>query len=90
MKAKHTPMPWLMDDESPGHITAKNGDAIADCFRVYIKLDRRTCMANARLIAHAPELHELLVRGLSSGVFDDAPTFRGDVIKLLKSVEGKL
>lgn len=89
MKARHTPSPWLLDTESPGHVTAQNGDAIADCFLVYSNLDRRTCMANARLIAHAPELYELLVRGLSSGVLDDAPVYRGDVIKLLKNVEGK-
>ncbi len=89
MKPKHTPAPWLMDDESPGHITAQNGEAIADCFLVYTGLDKRTCMANARLIAHAPELYALLVRGLAAGVLDDAPVFRGDVVRLLKSIEGK-
>jgi hypothetical protein len=89
MKARHTPEPWLLDPDSPGHVTAQNGDAIADCFLVYSGLDRRTCLANARLIAHAPELYELLVRGLGSGVFEGAPTFRGEVIKLLKNVEGR-
>lgn len=88
MKIKHSPAPWLIDAESPCHVTTQGGIALADCDLVYSALDKRTKEANARLIAHAPELHELLSRGLNSGVFDDAPVFRGDVIKLLNNIKG--
>ncbi len=88
MKIKHSPAPWLIDTESPCHVTTQGGIALADCDLVYSALDKRTKEANARLIAHAPELYDLLLRGLNCGVFDDAPMFRADVVKLLKSAGG--
>ncbi len=88
MKSKHSPGPWLIDNESFGHVMTQEGYAIADCDLVYSSLDKRAKESNARMIVHAPELYDLLLRGLNCGVFDDAPMFRADVVKLLKSAGG--
>lgn len=85
----HTRGPWLLDTESPGHVMTQDGYAIADCFLVYSSLDKRQCLANARLIAAAPELYELLERGLNAGVFNAAPGFRADVLRALQELGGR-
>lgn len=85
----HTKGPWLIDAESPCTITARDGSAIADCDLVYSRLSNAERKANARLVSIAPDMFELLQRSLNSGAFDARPVFRGDVIKLLKSIEGK-
>jgi len=89
MKSLHTPAPWLLDPDTPGHVMTHEGYAIADCFLVYSSIDKRQCLANARLIAGAPELYELLSRGLESGVFDGAPVFERDVVELLSEITGR-
>lgn len=86
-KPKHTPYPWLLDAECPGHVTNQSGDAIADCFLVYSNIDRRQCMANARLIAHAPELYWVLVSGLQNGLFKNFPLFAEQVETLLMEID---
>lgn len=89
IRPRHTPPPWIMDDQSPGHVMSQDGDGIADCFLVYSNIDKRQSLANARLIAHAPEMFALLQSGFASGAFEDAPVFRSDVERLLKEIAAK-
>lgn len=88
IRLAHSPAPWLVDDDDPGHITTVQGEAIADCHLVYSAIDSRECLANARLIAQAPEMYSLLLLGLNAGVFDASPSFMEDVVSVIQMVEG--
>lgn len=60
-KTSHTPGPWhvgLRKPDSYRFIYGPRGEEIADCD--LITLDRDECIANAGLIAAAPELLEAL------------------------------
>lgn len=58
MKAKHTPGPWFQgceDDPNSGDIYMQDGSLVAEAF---INGDLDSRVANARLIAAAPDLLE--------------------------------
>lgn len=60
MTTKHTPGPWVAgceDDPGSGDVYMEDGSLIAEAF---INGDVKTRMANARLIAAAPDLLETL------------------------------
>lgn len=58
---KHTPGPWTVVDASEPSIKA-DGWIIASTFTPYKALDMTEQVANARLIAAAPEMFDLLKR----------------------------
>ena len=84
----NSPAPWIRDPESPWHIMTQMGDPIADVCAHYSTLNKQAIAANARLIAAAPTLLDLLQAGVVCGVFDDAPCFLADVKQVLKDIHG--
>lgn len=61
MKAKHTKGPWKIGGSCNRHIVAPGGMEIASCRPYYIRRPAYDeAVANARLIAAAPELLEAL------------------------------
>ncbi len=57
---KHTPGPWVYSDEYYPHIQTESGEALAktDCSTTRKEWvdDPKVCLANAHLIAAAPDL----------------------------------
>ena len=75
--SKHTPGPWKIDGESDRVIVAHDGETLAQTYFVYGDRDRQypQSIANARLIAAAPDLLEACRFALSIiGHPDDAGT----------------
>ncbi len=66
MSAKHTTGPWVIhpdDDLHPeysGHVMTRDGYAVADCILEWSSIEECEQIANARLIAAAPDLLEAL------------------------------
>ncbi|MCP4948876.1 MAG: hypothetical protein GY923_15375 [Aestuariibacter sp.] len=61
---KHTPGPWRFDDDyhpCVGTDEGENSREIADVRDVYPNYDDSERVANARLIAQAPRMYELLL-----------------------------
>ena len=62
MSAKHTTGPWVIhpdDDLHPeylGHVMTRDGCAAADCILEWSSIEECEQIANARLIAAAPDL----------------------------------
>lgn len=61
MDTKHTPGPWhIIEDRTPGSLEVFAGNvAVCECWR---RSDVQTEIANANLIAAAPDLLALLIR----------------------------
>ncbi len=59
---KHTPGPWVIhpaDEKHPeysGHVMTTDGYSVADCVLSWSSIERCEQIANARLIAAAPEM----------------------------------
>lgn len=92
-KFRHTPGPWHTDPEFDNRVVlGADGAMVADCniFGLAV-IEKRTtaiCHANARLIAAAPEMHEVLqemVRAFGAHVIH-ASMYRAK--ELLAKVEG--
>ena len=65
MKSNHTPAPWSIGDENNLYIEICIGDAVAnlgrqDRYGLHMAFSLEQMRANARLIAAAPELLEVL------------------------------
>lgn len=62
MSAQHTPGPWHVGGSDKSTIYNKYGQRIANSFEgvLVTQASDETCQANARLIAAAPDLLELL------------------------------
>lgn len=87
-KTKHTPGPWAIgknhDAESEDFIIRQGDDpdspAIASAFVDHIGLTEEESMANARLIAAAPELLAALERLVSACEKGDPETIAENVV----------
>lgn len=66
MEAKHTAGPWRQANKHPRHICDRRGFKIAKCLLetkgANFVIPEEEALANARLIALAPEIKEALVR----------------------------
>ena len=86
-KQSHTKGPWKVES-----VPMKIGmpTQVAYLIHGHTKevLSHDEIIANENLIASAPELLQLLERGLESGVFDDAPVYKADVEKLIIKARG--
>lgn len=85
---KHTKGPWRVGDAGHAVFGAKYSGVHPDAPITIVQ--GLANKANARLIAAAPELLQLLESGLECGVFEDAPVFKADVITLINKINGKL
>lgn len=71
MNAKHTPGPWTIGDENNQHVEICIGDAVAnldrqDRYGLHMVFSREEMLANAHLIAAAPDLLEALDAALEA------------------------
>lgn len=80
MNTKHTPGPWVLD-ETWGLIVASDGTEIAAC--------HSGIKANARLIAVAPEMLEVLKRCLNDGAGNLEPETVHLAMEAIKKAEGR-
>lgn len=96
-KTKHTPGPWRYDRQNPGPTTGEH--MIAGSLPGYLA-EVRDCgsgdaQANARLIAAAPDLFDLLYYALpcveESEEFDKPtrPKLSAQIRALIKTIEGE-
>jgi hypothetical protein len=77
--ADHTPHPWhLRRDHSLFEVFGADDLLIADSFSFYRDAD--SAAANARLVAAAPRMAELLQRWLRQGVFPELAQETRDVL----------
>lgn len=94
MNTKHTPGPWTVSDE--GYEMNNWGTEFywydvgpANVpYNPEEKNSKERALIDANLIAAAPELLELLKRGIECGVFDGAPVFMEDVQAVIAKAEG--
>ena len=81
--SKFTAGKWEVDELNSGHYvvyTDADNCTVADC------LNRKDSEANARLIAHAPEMYGYLVQVLND--YDLDPDLEGDIMWMLKDING--
>lgn len=60
IQKRHSPAPWKINQEIKTHVMTEDGYAICDMATTYSSLKYDEHLANARLIAAAPELLEAL------------------------------
>lgn len=81
----HTLPLWSIGNKGYGSIY-QNDEHTGVIVTVYSKDVHAKIVAQANA---ARELHIVLRRGLECGVFDDAPTFRADVVAAISEAEGR-
>ena len=85
----HTPGPWKIIGGNPNWLIAENNPNLGN--GVICELKREKQLENARLIAAAPEMFELLKKCLDTwqkGIFD--LTIPERTKELIKKIEGEL
>jgi hypothetical protein len=83
--SKHTPGPWhIVEDRTPTSLEVFAGKmAIAELWR---RLDRHTEMANAKLMAAAPEMLEALIEAVDCGIVPQTSANEGGASKYARQV----
>ena len=88
---KFTPGPWHVENRHKPYVMQQNGIALAEVWELSV-ISREQAVANANLIAVAPEMYEILVSeclgcGLCNGKLENAPACK--IARVLSKARGE-